>query len=232
MYSFFDSSGIHSVTLSIYLLPLKSFTRWISKFNTCTTCSSAVFSFLNTPVLNIELRSAVTKFGNVLAWWVNNVNLDATCAACIIQDATGSVATSPIMLTEPSVFFWTSSPSCPEIVSVSLKDKIFLVGYIFLKWSSNAVSWTRMFIVSYIFSIIPISIVVLPQPCSPVIDIILAPFTKYFNKSIVSSFPGNFTICSSVARLTSNFLTKNAHVSDILGLTTTTREPSFISLIL
>ena len=56
------------VTLSMYLLPLKSFTKCISKFKACTTCSSAVFSFLNTPARSIELRSAVTKSGNVLAW--------------------------------------------------------------------------------------------------------------------------------------------------------------------
>ena len=83
------------------------------------------------------------------------------------------------------------------------------------------------------FSIIPISIVVLPQPCSPVIDIILAPFTKYFSNAIESSHPGSpLNHCSNVERLTSNFLTKNAHVSEKLGLTTTTRDPSFISLIL
>ena len=40
----------------------------MSKFNTDTTCSSAVLSSLNTPALNIELRKAVTKSGNVLAW--------------------------------------------------------------------------------------------------------------------------------------------------------------------
>ena len=61
---------------------------------------------------------------------------------------------------------------------------------------------------------------------------ILAPLTKNFNKSIAASFPSKRTICSSVARFTSNFLTKKAQVSYILGLTTTTREPSFISLIL
>ena len=65
-----------------------------------------------------------------------------------------------------------------------------------------------------------------------VIEVILAPFTKNFNSAIASSLPGNVTSCSNVALLTSNFLTKNAHVSEKLGLTTTTREPSFISLIL
>ena len=63
-------------------------------------------------------------------------------------------------------------------------------------------------------------------------DVILAPFTRYFNSSMASSLPGKVTNCSKVALLTSNFLTKNAHVSEKLGLTTTTREPSFISLIL
>ena len=232
VYSLLLSIGIHSVILSMYLFPLKSFTWCTSKFRTCTTCSSAVFSSVNTPVLSIEFLSAVTKLGNVFAWWVNNVNLDATWAAWIIQDATGSVATSPMILTEPSVFFWTSNPSCPEIVSVSLNVKMLRVGYIFLKCNSNAVSWTRIFIVSYIFSIIPISNVVLPEPCSPVMAVILAPFTKNFNNSIVSSFPLSLTNCSNVALFTSNFLTKNAHVSEKLGLTTTTREPSFISFIL
>ena len=75
-----------------------------------------------------------------------------------------------------------------------------------------------MFIVSYIFSIIPISIVVFPQPCSPVIDMILAPFTRYFRSSIdevrdmnidgvsggVSGLPEGFL--SQVAQTDSDYL--------------------------
>ena len=57
--------------------------------------------------------------------------------------------------------------------------------------------------------------------------------TAYQIISETSSLPAVSPVhCSTVARFTSNFLTKNAHVSDIDGLTTTTRDPSFISLIL
>ena len=140
------------------------------------------------------------------------------------------VATSPSMVTFPSVFLVKSSPSCIPTPSVSLKLTIFLPGSLALRCSSNDISATLIFNQLGINLTIAAKRVVLPEPCSPVIAISLSPVIRYFRSFIISSEPSSVIISSS-SRIFSilNFLMKKLQLSQNGGLDTEALEPSFSS---
>ena len=203
------SLGTISVILSIYSCPVISFSIWISKLIASTTCSSAILSFVNAPW---DKRQFLIYFINalvVLAWWVNIVNKLPTIDICTSHELTGADATSPNMLTVPSVFFCKSKASCPLTVSVYLKVSIFLSGYTSLRCNSNAISCILKVYAGWIKPINAINIVVFSEPCAPVIPLTLQPLTMNLRIFITVSLPSSTTnsliLCFSIVF---NFLIK------------------------